>query len=229
MMSVNSLLGIALGVVGCAVGFEVVGPLEQGGGADPGLERRRTVMVQRLEAKGRVIKELPTGRIDLFEAAAWIGWLNENPPDCPGVVIDHWPEAGPEEKLCRQVILQISYEKELLGEENAREWADRLEKQLAEVRSSRRPRPRSAGVCPDWRRNRRRSARAVLPPGANPEPWRRSGAAEGVESRVPCLKDPLEGAGWSVRTFTTARPDLPWLNCSRSGRLRPGKLPAMAG
>jgi hypothetical protein len=148
MVSINRLLYAALGLVGCLVGFEVgqsylespkAGSGDNSGlvrSGDPPMECRLHVLLLRNRAKGRVIEQLAVGRIDLFEAAAWFRYLNATPPDCPGEPIDDWPEACPEEKLCRQVIAHVRIEQGRIGAHSAAlELTAQLERDLADALS----------------------------------------------------------------------------------------------
>jgi hypothetical protein len=143
MNSINRLLSLALGLVGCLLGFEVGRPylecLEakpeensvQVRPGEPSVERRLMVLAQRSLAKKRVVEQLAAGRIDLFEAGAWFRWLNETPSDVPTEPIFGWPGAGPEETLCRQVILYVRNETRWLALQSPpEELALRLERQL---------------------------------------------------------------------------------------------------
>jgi hypothetical protein len=145
MVGVNRLLCTALAVVGCLAAVEFAGPYLEcphtgakwnagRGAADPGVEWKMAILRQRLAAKTRVIDQVAARQMDLLEAAAWFHHFNENPPDCPGEVIRGWPEAGPEEKLCRQVIDWARLQKIRFGSEGeADELTNRLEQQLADA------------------------------------------------------------------------------------------------
>jgi hypothetical protein len=143
MVSSNRLFCVALGLVACLAALEFGSPLmesrnvEPSGKAvlvrpgDPLVERRLIVIPQRTKAKTRVIEQLMSGRMGLFEAAAWFRWLNENPPDCQGESIEHWPGASPEEKLCRQMIAWVRNDQRQFGADSAAAAvADRLEMEL---------------------------------------------------------------------------------------------------
>jgi hypothetical protein len=72
------------------------------------LDEQRMVVAQRLKAKERITRSLLEREMTLFEAAAWFGYLNDTPPDCPD---RHWKTyrggcAG--EKLCRQVMAWVA-------------------------------------------------------------------------------------------------------------------------
>jgi hypothetical protein len=51
-----------------------------------------------------VIRQLLAGEMSLAGAAAWFGYLNDNPPDCRNDFRAHWEGSSDGEKLCRQVL-----------------------------------------------------------------------------------------------------------------------------
>jgi hypothetical protein len=134
MVRFKHLLGIGLGLVGCAAGYQALCPPEKVGRLDPRIEQRAMVLPRRVKAKARVVEQVAAGRIDLFEAAAWFRYFNETPPDCPAEPIPAWPGATPEEKLCREVIANVRKDTHDLGSESRAEaLAAQLERELTDV------------------------------------------------------------------------------------------------
>jgi hypothetical protein len=68
------------------------------------MQRQTDVLLARVKAKEEVIQQLVAGQLTLFEAAAWFGHLNQNPPELASTSTRMFPGRSPEEKLCRQVI-----------------------------------------------------------------------------------------------------------------------------
>jgi hypothetical protein len=67
------------------------------------LRRLHDIARRRLAAKEQVIRRLLDGQLTLLEAAAWFGYVSDNPPDCPErCCVQRNDSRG--EKLCRQVI-----------------------------------------------------------------------------------------------------------------------------
>ncbi len=68
------------------------------------LDRRLRVARQRIDAKFAVVRRLLAGELTLLEAATRFRDINGEPADCPALDNCLWPNASPEERLCRQVI-----------------------------------------------------------------------------------------------------------------------------
>lgn len=66
--------------------------------------RMSRVLSQRIAAKTAVIDRLEEGSMDLFEAAAWFRWINEQSQDSVGAYLKHLPGDTIEERTCYQVV-----------------------------------------------------------------------------------------------------------------------------
>jgi len=87
---------------------------------------------QRNKAKRAITLQVLDRDLTLFEAAAWFGYLNECPGECPDLYRALVPGATNEEKLCRQVILWVRIEgKSALPPGQAEQEAQNLEEMLA--------------------------------------------------------------------------------------------------
>jgi hypothetical protein len=65
------------------------------------------VLQRRIDWKNAVADRLVDGELTLAEAAAWFGYLNDNPPQHPTNYRSVWPGDSDGEKLCRHVIAWV--------------------------------------------------------------------------------------------------------------------------
>lgn len=65
------------------------------------------VVQRRIDWKNAVADRLVDGEMTLAEAAAWFGYLNDNPPQRPTDYRSIWPGDSDGEKLCRNVIAWV--------------------------------------------------------------------------------------------------------------------------
>jgi hypothetical protein len=95
------------------------------------LDRRLRVARQRIDAKRAGVWRLLAGELTLREAAALFRDINAEPADCPCPDNHLWPNASPEERLCRQVIAWAWAEARDDPSGAVRKVVDRLEAELA--------------------------------------------------------------------------------------------------
>jgi hypothetical protein len=94
------------------------------------LDAAGPIIMHGLERKSEIARELIAGRLTLFEAAARFKAVNAARPANLPPILDPYPGATYEERLCRQVI--VFADTELEGSYDRAEFVARLEADLQE-------------------------------------------------------------------------------------------------
>lgn len=88
---------------------------------------------QRITAKIAVMKRLRSGELNLFEAATWFRYLNQEPTKHIDHAWKHFPGESDEEKVCRQVIVWAKgHFSGLVPESELEQLLAKLEQQLSD-------------------------------------------------------------------------------------------------
>jgi hypothetical protein len=88
-------------------------------------------ILARVRAKERLSERVADGKLGLFEAAAWFGFLNETPAGAPDAMWREGFEGGCDgEKLCRQVLCWTKAALEKKPPRQARARINELENEL---------------------------------------------------------------------------------------------------